>query len=153
MHAEMGINWFVDQDIPSHPEGEYVRILAESLLLEERLGKRRIRTTEGLTTCMEPHRGSRSWSFLRTRWLDREQQLITVIQEETKRIEENEEAGFRSPTWSILRALQKINKTKRLVGEAIMLASPFIHSAGRGDLTFWGEMMDLPWRYGKVYRN
>jgi len=92
---------------------------------------------------MEPHRGwtiaSSSWNFLRKRWLDREQELITVIQEETKRTEEKEEAGYRSPTWSILRALQKINKAKRLEGEAIMSAPPFFQYAGRGDLKFWGE--------------
>jgi len=67
-HAEIGINWVLDQEIPKRG---YVRILAESLLWEERLGKTRIRTTEGLTTCMEPHRGwtiaSSSWIFLRTR--------------------------------------------------------------------------------------
>jgi len=57
VHAKIGINWFLDQGISSHPAGGYVRILAESLLWEERLGKTRIRTTEGLTTCMEPHRG------------------------------------------------------------------------------------------------
>jgi len=51
-------------------------------------------------------------------------------------MEEKEEAGFRSPTWSILRALQKINTAKRLEDEAIMLAPPFFHSAGRGDLKF-----------------
>ena len=52
--------------------------------------------------------------FLRKRWLDREQELITVIQEETKHTEEKEEAGYRSPTWSILRAMQKINIAKIL---------------------------------------
>ena len=72
VYAEIGINWFLDQEIP---KGGYVGILAESLLWEERLGKTRISTTEGLTTCMEPHRGwtiaSSSWNFLRKRWLDR----------------------------------------------------------------------------------
>jgi len=125
------------------PKGGYVRILAESLLWEERLGKTRMRTTEGLTTCMEPHRGwtiaSSSWNFVRKCWLDREQELITVIQEKTKRTEEKEEAGYRSPTWSILRALQKINNAKRLEGGAVMSAPPFFQSAGRGDLRFWGE--------------
>jgi len=77
--------------------------------------------------------------FLRKRWLDREQELITVIQEETKRTEEKEEAGYRSPRWSILRALQKINKAKRLEGEAVMSAPPFFQLTGRGDLKFWGE--------------
>ena len=51
VHAEIGICWFLDQDIPSHPEGRYVRILAESLLWEEYLGETRIRTTQGLITC------------------------------------------------------------------------------------------------------
>ena len=92
---------------------------------------------------MEPHRGwtitSSSWNYLRKRWLDREQELITVIQEKTKRTEEKEEAENRSPTWSILRAPQKINKAKRLEDKAIMSAPPFFHSAGRGDLKFCGE--------------
>ena len=38
VHAEIGINCFSDQEIP---KGGYVRILAESLLWEERLGKTR----------------------------------------------------------------------------------------------------------------
>ena len=38
--AEIGINGFLDQKIP---KGGYVRILVESLLWEERLGKTRIR--------------------------------------------------------------------------------------------------------------
>ena len=126
MHAEIGINWFLDQDIPSHPKGGYVRILAESLLREKRLGKTRIRITEGLTTCMELHRGwtiaSSSWNFSQKRWFDRKQELITFIQEETKRTEEKEEAGYTSPTWSILRALLKINKAKRLEREAVISA-------------------------------
>ena len=130
-------NLFLHQDIPSHLEENYVRILAESLLWKEHLGKTRIRTTEGLTTYMEPHRGwtiaSSSYIFLRKRWLDREQELITVIQEETKCTEEKKEAGVKPPTWSILRALHKINKANRLEGEAIMSAPLFFHSARRGD--------------------
>jgi len=91
----------------------------------------------------QPGRGwtiaSSSWIFLRKRWLDREHELITVIQEGTKRTEEKEEAGYKLLTGSILRALQKINKAKRLEGEAVMSASPFFQSAGRGDPKFWGE--------------
>jgi len=124
-------SWFLDREIP---KGGYVRILAESLPWEERLGKTRIRTTKGLTTCMEPPRGwtiaSSSWIFLRKQWSDREQELITVIYEETKHTEER----YRSQTWSILRALQKINQAKRLEGEVVMSAPPFFQSAGGGDL-------------------
>jgi len=69
---------------------------------------------------------------------------ITVIQEETKRTEEKEETRYRSPTWSMLRALQKINKAKRLEVEGVMSAAPFFQSVGRGDLKFWERMTDLP---------
>ena len=62
-----------------------------------------------------------------------------VVHEETKRTDEKEEAGFRSPTWSILRALQKFNKAERLEGEAVMSALSFFQSAGRGDPKFLGE--------------
>ena len=84
--------------------------------------------------------------FLRKRWLDQKQELIMAIQEDSQRTEEKEEAGYRSPTWSILRALQKINNAKRLEGEAVMSAPPFFQSAGRGDLKFsgWGEDDRLP---------
>jgi len=32
VHVGVGINWFVDQDIPSHPKRVYVRIQEELLL-------------------------------------------------------------------------------------------------------------------------
>jgi len=63
----------------------------------------------------------------------------TGIRKETKRIEELEEAGYRSPTWAVLRALQQINSATRIEGEVAMSAPPFFQSAGRGDLLFWGE--------------
>ena len=68
-----------------------------------------------------------------------EQALIKTIQKETKRTEELEEAGYKSPTWAVLRALQQINSATRIEGEAAMSAPPFSQSAGRKDLLFWGE--------------
>ena len=67
-----------------------------------------------------------------------EQALITTIRKETKRTEESEEAGYRSPTWAVLRALQQINSATRIEEEAVMSSPPFFQSAGRGDLLFWG---------------
>jgi len=46
--------------------------------------------------------------------------MITTIRKKTKRTEELEEAGYRSPTWAVLRALQQINRATRLAGEAAM---------------------------------
>ena len=65
--------------------------------------------------------------------------LIKTIRKETKRTEELEETGYRSPTWAFLRALQQINSATKIEGEAAMSAPPFFQSAGRGDLLFWGK--------------
>jgi len=67
-----------------------------------------------------------------------EQALMTTIRKETKQTEQLEEAGYRSPTWVVLRALQQINSATRIEGEAAMSAPLFFQLAGRGDLLFWG---------------
>ena len=100
---------------------------------------------EGLTTCLDTGRRwtitSGGWNFLKKQECceGHEQALITTIRKETKRTEELEEAGYRSPTWAVLRALQQINSATRIEGKAAMFAPPFFQSAGRGDLLFWGE--------------
>jgi len=50
-----------------------------------------------------------------------------------------EEAGYRSPTWALLRALQQINSATRIEGEVAMSDPLFFQSAGRGDLLFLWE--------------
>jgi len=138
----IGKNWFLDQEIPV---GGFVRILDSSQVWEERVDETRIITTEGLTTCLDPGRGwtitSRGWNFLKKQecWEGHEQGLIKTIRKETKRTEELEEAGYRSPTWALLPALQQINSTTRIEGETAMSAPHFFQSAGRGDLLSWGE--------------
>jgi len=60
--------------------------------------------TEGLTTCLYPGQGWRissgGWNFLEKqgRWEGQKQALIPTIQNESKRTEELEEAGYRSPS-------------------------------------------------------
>jgi len=137
----IGKNWFLDQEIPA---GGFVRIQDSSQVWEERVDETRIITTEGLTTCLDPGRGctitSGGWTFLKKQecWEGHEPALIATIRKETKRTEELEEAGYRSPTWAVLRALQQINSATRINGEAAMSACPLFQSAGRGDLLFWG---------------
>jgi hypothetical protein len=63
---------------------------------------------------------------------------LQLFGKDIKRTEELEEAGYRSPTWVALRALQQINSATRIEGEAAMSAPPFFQSTGRGDLLFWG---------------
>jgi len=131
-------NWFLDQEIPA---GGFDRIQDLSQVWEEREDERRIITTEGLTTCLDPGRGwtitSGGWNFLKKQecWEGHD----TTIRKKTKRTEDLEEAGYRSPTWAVLQALQQINSATRIEGEAAISAPPFFQSAGRGDLLFWGK--------------
>ena len=131
----IGKNWFLDQEIPA---GGFLRIQDSSQVWEERVDERRIITTEGL----DPGRGwtitSGGWNFLKKQecWEGHAQALITTIRKETKRREELEEAGYRSPTWALLRTLQQIHSATRIEGEAAISAPPFFKSAGRGDLLF-----------------
>ena len=62
------------------------------------------------------------------------------MDKEKKHQEKLEEAGYRSPTWSILRALQSVNGAKRLYGESAITAAPIFEAAGRGDKPYWGGM-------------
>ena len=132
---EIGNDWFLNQMIP---EGSFVRILDSSQVWKEPVDEMRIITTEGLTTCLGPGRGwkiaSGGWIFLKKQecWEGHDQALIVTIRKETKRTEELEEAGYRSPTWAVLRALQQINSATRFEGETAMSAPPFFQSAGRG---------------------
>ena len=71
-------------------------------------------------------------------WKGCEQELIIVMQKKTGRMEEKEEAGYRSPTWTLLRALQQINEATRIECQKFKSAAPFFESAGRADLKFWG---------------
>jgi len=117
---EIKKNWFLDQNIQA---GGFVRIQDSSQVWEERVDETRIITMEGLTTCLDPGRGwtitSGGWNFLKKQefWEGHEQALITTIRKETKRTEELGEAGHRSPTWAVLRALQQINSATRIEGE------------------------------------
>jgi len=109
---EIGKDWFLHQEIPA---GGFVRILDSSQVWEERVDETRIITTEGLTTCLDPGQGwtitGGGWKFVKKQecWECHEQALIATIRKETKRTEELEEAGCRSPTWAVLHALQQIN--------------------------------------------
>ena len=61
-----------------------------------------------------------------------------MIQKEIERMEEKEEAGYRSPTWKILRALQQVDKVTRIEGETIVSDGLPPLFSSRGELKFWG---------------
>jgi len=130
---EIGKDGLLDQKIPA---GSFVRILDSSQVWEEQVDETRIITTESLTTCLDPGRGwtitSGGWNCLKKQecWEGHEQARIATIRKETKRTKELEEAGYRSRTWAVSRALQPINSATRIEGEAAMPALLFFQSSG-----------------------
>ena len=62
------------------------------------------------------------------------------IYEEKKHQEKLEEEGYRSPTWSLLRALQAVYGARRLYEESAITAAPNFEAAGKSDKPYWGEL-------------
>ena len=71
-------------------------------------------------------------------WEGHEQALIITTRKEIKRTEELKEAGYRSPTWAVLRALQQINSATRIEGEAAMSTASFLSVGGTRRSTLLG---------------
>ena len=89
-------------------------------------------------TRMDDYKWSLEFKKKKEGWKGCEQEQIIAIQNETERMEKKEEAGYRSPTFRLLRALQQVNEATRIESETIMSAPLFFESAGRGYLKIWG---------------
>ena len=106
----IGKNWFLDQEIPA---GGFVRIHDSSQVWEsewkKRESSRRKVCLHAWTQDEDGQSLAGDGTFIKKHecWEGHEQALITTIRKETKRTEELEEAGYRSPTWAVLRALQQ----------------------------------------------
>ena len=92
----------------------------------------------GTGTRMDDYKWSQDFFEKKEEWKGCEQGLITTIRKETERMEEKEEAGYRSPTWKILQALQQVNKAIRIEGETIMSAPPFFRVSRPRRAKVWG---------------
>ena len=79
------------------------------------------------------------WHSLRRRTERSEEDLRALIHGEAAYQDKLEAAGYRSPSWRILRALQGLQAADQLQGESAVSAPPFFRSAGRGQTSFWGK--------------
>ena len=80
-----------------------------------------------------------TWSFLSKHAKRTGKDMRAFIREEVNYQEQIEADGYRSPSWRILRALQKVYEAEQLQGESAVTAPPFFRSAGRGERVFWGR--------------
>jgi hypothetical protein len=109
---EMGRDLLLD-DVPKGEGGKgYVSVAESSFVWQEgqRLG---VNPFEGLTTSFEAGKTWTSmsgiWNHLKTTWERTRTELVERVIEEKKHQEKLEEAGYRSPTRSLLRAPQADN--------------------------------------------
>ena len=65
--------------------------------------------------------------------------MALFIREEVEHQERREAAGYRSPTWTVLRTLQSLLAATQLQEESAVTAPPFFQGGGRGTVWFWGN--------------
>lgn len=139
----MGRDFFLDEKIPRDVNGKgYVGVTETSVLWKES-ETAKLFTYQGLTSCMEP---DQTWTIMGSMWhLLRKKagltdgDLIALVHNEVAYQDKLEAAGYRSPSWRILRALQGLQQATQLQGESAVSAPPFFACAGRGQKVFWGQ--------------
>ena len=81
---------------------------------------------------------SSAYNYVRSKREEDDHSMEMFIREEVEHQERLEAAGYRSPTWRVLRALQSPHSATQLQGESAVAAPPFFPNAGRGTVLFWG---------------
>ena len=100
-------------------------------------------THQGLTTCTEVDKSwtimSGAYNHVRSKRGKDERSMAMFIRKEVEHQERLEAAGYLSPTWRVLRALQSLLSATQLQGESAVAAPPFSPNAGRGTVRLWGN--------------
>ena len=100
-------------------------------------------TYQGLTTCTDVDKSltimSSAYNHVRSQRGKDERSVAMFIRKEVEHQDRLEAAGYRSPTWRVLRALQSLLSATQLQGESAVVAPPFFPNAGRGTVRFWGN--------------
>ena len=114
----------------------------ESIKWEESRDGEAISISEGLATSMSMGRSwtirSGAWNFLKQHGA-RQEDFTAFVGEEVARQQAAEEAGYRTPTWTVLRKLQALNEAKRIDGGTAITLPPFFDNATRGGTELWGK--------------
>ena len=133
--AKVGTDLILDEKIPRHESGRgYVRVVEHLVLWKEKEASK-VFTYQGLTTCAEV---DKSWTIMgsvynhvRTRRGVDERSMALFLRREVEHQDRLEAAGYWSPTWRVLRALQSLISATQLKGESAVAAPPFFPNAGR----------------------
>jgi hypothetical protein len=80
---------------------------------------------------------SSTYNHVRNKRGEDQRGMEMFILEEVEHQERLEAAGYRSPTWKVLRALQSLMSAAQLQGESSVTDPPFFPNADRGTVPFW----------------
>jgi hypothetical protein len=127
---QMGRNFFLDEVVPVKG---FVSVAPVSLVWKDRVGRFEVKLTQGLTVSLQVQYSwtipSGTWTHRRAHFKGEPEELIKLFHNSRLRQVALERAGHRSPTWTVLRSLQKVYGAKRIRGCTIIDAPPFFESA------------------------
>ena len=142
--VHMGKDFFFDEKIPRHESCQgYVRVVEHSVLWKENEASK-VFTYQGLTTCTEVNKSwttmSGAYNHVRSkRGKDERSMAMFIRWKEVEHQELLEAAGYRSPTWRMLRAQQSLLSATQLPGESAVAAPLLFPNADRGSIRCWGK--------------
>ena len=128
---QVGKNFFLDE---VGPVRGFVSVAPVSLAWKDRVGRFEVKLTQGLAVSLQAQYSwtipSGAWTHRRAHFKGEPEELIKLFHNGRLRQEGLERAGHRSPTWTVLRSLQKVYGATRIRGCTIIDAPPFFESAG-----------------------
>ena len=128
---QVGKNFFLDE---VGPVRGFVSVALVSLTWKDRVGRFEVKLTQGLSVSLQSQYSwtipSGAWTHRRAHFKGEPEELIKLFHNGRLRQEGLERAGHRSPTWTVLRSLQKVYGAKRIRGCTIIDAPPSFESAG-----------------------
>ena len=117
---------------------DFVSVAPTSLVWRDKVGRYEVKMTQGLTVSLDAQYSwtvpSGAWTHHRTLFRGEPEELVRVFHRERLRHEALETTGHYSPTWTVLRSLQRVYGAKKIRGCFILDAPPFFESAGREEL-------------------
>jgi hypothetical protein len=128
----VGHDFFLDEDCPARG---FVSVTPSSLAWKDKVGKYEVKLTQGLAVSLHAKYSwtipSGAWTHRRALFKGEPEELVRMFHNDRLRQEALEKQGHYSPTWAVLRSLQKVFGLRRIRGCTIIDAPPFFESAGR----------------------
>ena len=112
---KVGKNFFLDDSCPMQG---FVSVAPTSLAWRDKVGRYEVKLTHGLAVSLNAQYSwtvpSGAWTHRRALFRGEPEELVRVFHSECLRQEALEKAGHCSPTWTVLRSLQRVYGAKKI---------------------------------------